>query len=115
MYPIEIFQAILVIDGLLTVYGILSKGADYWKNIVALGFATFLSVYLATVSISGTAFVYSAITNSTSLATQAISDDGLMWIFYIIATIQGIYTLVEGAEAYELYIARKEDRDTLIS
>jgi hypothetical protein len=112
MFPIEIYLAIILIDGLLTVYGVVSVGVDYWKNIVALFFAGFLSVYIAMVSVAGSAYVYA--TNQTiSVSTLPIQDDGLMWIFYMFATAQGIYLFVEGVEAYELYIHKRKERQLL--
>jgi hypothetical protein len=106
MFPIEIYIAILVIDGLLTLYGVIFTGTEYWKNIVSLALATFFTVYIALISISGTVTYYDG---------SLIQDDGLMWIFFIIAAIQGIYTLIESAESYELYILKKEDKKNLIT
>ena len=109
MFPIEIYLAIIVLNGLLTLYGVISVGVDYWKNIVALFFAGFLSVYLALVSVAGSAYVYAA-NQTASVSTLPIQDDGLMWIFYMFATAQFIYLFVEGVEAYELYIHKKNEK-----
>jgi hypothetical protein len=114
MYPIEIFLAILVIDGVLSIYSIMDKGSGSYRemlgfsnivNIIALGFATFLSVYLALVSVSGTA----------SLNGIPVMDDGLMWIFIVIAVIQGVFVLMELLEAYAEHLAGKEEKGNLIS
>jgi hypothetical protein len=98
MYPIEIFLMVVAIDGLLSAYATISKGTDYYKDVVALGFACFLSVYLALVSIAGTAI---------DCAGNPIMDDGLMWIFIIIAVIQGIFVMMELIEAYEEHLHNK--------
>lgn len=58
MYTIEVFLAILAIDGILTLYAVMAKGSDYYKDIAAIIFAGFLSCYLALVCVSGTVVYY---------------------------------------------------------
>ena len=106
MYPIDIYLMFVAIDGLLCIFSVFAKGSDYYKDIAALAFATFLSVYLGLVSVSGTA---------TDMLGIPIQDDGLMWLWYIIAVIQGVFLLMELVEAYEEHIAGKQDRGNLIS
>jgi len=142
MYPIWIYILIVVIDCILTLVSLIHLGNESYRDmlgfsnvvsIVALGFAGFLSVYLALVSVSGTAYVYAESNNFTyvinttgnttnttmvgtpGVAMQPIMDDGLMWIWYIIAAIQGIFVMLEILEAYAEHIAGKEDRGNLIS
>ena len=143
MYTIEVFLAILAIDGILTLYAVLAKGSDYYKDIAAIIFAGFLSCYLALVCVSGTVVYYNdnvsdvltlqtnetfAMDPSVGVDTDSntthsrytyapnhvMQDDGLMWIFIIIATIQGYFALLMGIEAYNEYVAGKADRENLI-
>ena len=114
MYPIEIYLMVAAIDGVLTIFSMLEKGTGYYEdlfgvsnivNMVALGVADFLSIYLALVSVSGTA----------SLNGVPIMDDGLMWIWMILAVIQGIFILLEIMEAYVEHLHGKEEAGSLIS
>lgn len=106
MYPVDIYLVIIAIDGLLSIFAVFAKGSDYYKDIAALAFASFLSVYLAMASVSGTAMGSDG---------TPIMDDGLMWLFIIIATIQGIFLLLELVEAYEEHVAGKNEKEHLIS
>ena len=142
MYTIEVFLAILAIDGILTLYAVLAKGSDYYKDIAAIIFAGFLSCYLALVCVSGTVVYYNdsplsvrtlytnasyppgevkydleynqTVSNYTYRPNHVMQDDGLMWIFLIIATIQGYFALLMSIEAYNDYVAGKADRENLI-
>lgn len=131
MYPIEIFLAILVIDGLLCVYAVVDNGAKYYKNIIAWGLACFLSIYLAIVSVAGTVSIQTmqiknmTVQNLTANSSAVVNtvytynppvvmqDDGLMWIFYILAGIQGFLILLAILEAYEEHLNGK-DKENLI-
>lgn len=144
MYTIEVFLAILAIDGILTLYAVVAKGSDYYKDIAAIIFAGFLSCYLALVCVSGTVVYYNDnvsdvfVTNTNmtyppgeavrydleynnsryaytyAAPNRVMQDDGLMWIFIIIAVIQGYFALLMGIEAYNDYVAGKADRENLI-
>ena len=145
MYTIEVFLAILAIDGILTLYAVLAKGSDYYKDIAAIIFAGFLSCYLALVCVSGTVVYYNdnvsdvlaiqtnetfppgthpdvevdVVFNTTHYdyayaPNPVMQDDGLMWIFLIIAVIQGYFALLMGIEAYNDYVAGKVERENLI-
>jgi hypothetical protein len=114
MYPIEIYLMIAVIDGGLSLFSLLEKGmGDYQDlfgisnivNIVALIIADFLSVYLALVSVSGTA----------TLNGIPMQDGGLMWIWMIIAVVQGVFILLELMEAYVEHLNGQEESGSLIS
>jgi glucan phosphoethanolaminetransferase (alkaline phosphatase superfamily) len=142
MYPVWIYLMIIVIDGALTFLSLVKVGAGSYRDmlgfsnitsIVVLGLATFLSVYLALASVSGTTYAYASSNNFTyainttgnttnvtmvgnpGVATSPIMDDGLMWIWYLIAVIQAIFVLLEILEAYAEHLAGKEERGNLIS
>jgi hypothetical protein len=101
MYSIGIFLFIAVIDVLFTNYALSEKGADYYKDLIALGIATFLTVYLALAASSGTVML---------TATTYLMDAGLMWIGFIIATAQGFILLLEVIETVQDYYAQKMQR-----
>ena len=101
MYPSGIFLFIAVIDMFMTWYGVVEKGADYYKDLIALGVATFLTVYLSLASVSGTVMI---------TTSSFMQDDGLMWIGFIIATAQGLFTLMEILEAVQDYRTQKRER-----
>jgi hypothetical protein len=119
MYSLGIFLFIAFIDVALTLYAILKKGADYYKDLIALAAATFITVYLAIAAVSGTVILSSshvqtiATVGDTSTVVYApatvIQDDGLMWIGIIIAVIQGIFLLLEIVETVEDYYAQKAE------
>lgn len=104
MYPVGIFLFIAVIDMFLTWYGVVENGADYYKDLIAVSIATFLSVYLAIASVSGTVLL-------TSLPSY-LQDDGLMWIGILVAAAQGYITLMAIMEAIQDY--RDQKREKLI-
>lgn len=95
MYPVGIFLFVAVIDMFLTWYGVVEKGADYYKDIIALSFATFITLYLALASVSGTVLLTSAPTY--------LQDNGLMWLGILVAFAQGVITLFEIMEAVQDY------------
>lgn len=102
MYPIEIYFLVAIVDILLTLYAETMSGlVDFWKDITAQLIATFLTFYLASVSISGTV---------TYNGTALLQDDGLMWILIIAGVVQSIYMLISIIEAYEEYKSGKEER-----
>lgn len=101
MYPVGVFLFIAVIDMFLTWYGVVEKGADYYKDIAALVIATFLTAYLAIVSVSGTVMLTS---------TTYLNDAGLMWIGFIVAATQAYITLMEYLEAREERETEKRER-----
>lgn len=103
MYPVGVFLFIAVIDMFMTWYGVVEKGADYYKDIAALIIATFMTVYLSLASVSGTVMLTSV---------TYLNDPGLMWMGFIIAAAQGYFTLMEYLEARE--DREKEKRDRLI-
>lgn len=102
MYSVGIFLFVAVIDIFMTWYGVVEKGADYYKDLVALFIATFLSLYLAICSVSGTVMLTDAPTY--------LQDDGLMWIGILIAMAQAVFLLVEIVEAVQDYKEQKRTR-----
>jgi hypothetical protein len=120
MYSLGIYLCIAFIDIVLTVYAVLKKNADYYKDLIALGAAAFITVYLALAATSGTVILTSshvqtiATVGDTSTVVYAppivMQDDGLMWIGFVIAAIQGIFLLFEIVETVEDYYAQKADR-----
>ena len=120
MYPLGVYLFIGVIDAAVTIYSISSKGTQYYKDLIALGIATFLTVYLAIAAVSGTVIISDghAITsfddglgNTTTAYTTPVvmQDDGLMWIGIIVAAIQGLFLLFEIVETVEDYYAQKAE------
>jgi hypothetical protein len=121
MYPIAIYLAVGLIDIGFTIYGVLGRGADYYKDLIALGVATFITVYLALAATSGTVIVSDGHvmissedglgnTTTTYSDPSIMQDDGLMWIGFVIAAIQGIFLLFEIVETVEDYYAQKAER-----
>jgi arginine exporter protein ArgO len=102
MYSVGVFLFIAVIDVFMTWYGVVEKGSDYYKDLIALFLATFLSLYLAICSVSGTVLLTSAPTY--------LQDDGLMWIGILIAVAQGFVLLLEIVEAVQDYKEQKKSR-----
>lgn len=102
MYSENIFLFVAVIDILLTFYAVSSKKSDYYKDLIALGLATFLSVYLAQAAASGVVILNGPTTQS------YLMDAGLMWIGYLIAVCQGFILLLEGIETVQDYYAQKK-------
>jgi hypothetical protein len=102
MYSVGIFLFIAVIDIFMTWYAVVEKGADYYKDLVALFIASFLSMYLAICTVSGTVMMTSAPT--------FLDDAGLMWIGIIVAAAQGVFLLVEIVEAVQDYREQKKER-----
>jgi len=102
MYPVGIFLFIAVIDMFLTWYGVVENGADYYKDLVAVSIATFLSVYLAVASVSGTVLLTSE--------PSYLLDNGLMWIGILIATAQGYITVMAIMEAIQDYREQQHAR-----
>ena len=101
MYPVGVFLFLAVIDMFMTWYGVVEKGADYYKDLIALGIAAFMTVYLSLACVSGTVML----TDTTQL-----NDAGLMWLGFIIAIAQGIILLLEYIEAREDREAQKQER-----
>jgi hypothetical protein len=105
MFPIEIYITIIAIDGLLTLYAVSVRNTDeWWINTVAYIMSAFFSVYLALVSVSGSA-VQSGV---------PLEDAGLMWIFIIVAVIQGILAVVDLLGAHEDYVDEKHEKERMI-
>jgi arginine exporter protein ArgO len=106
MYPVGVFLFIAVIDMFLTWYGVVENGADYYKDIIAMSIATFLSVYLAVASVSGTVLLTSSPTY--------LQDNGLMWIGILVAVAQGYITVMAIMEAVQDYREQRHARLTQI-
>jgi hypothetical protein len=97
----------------------MKKNSDYYKDLIALGAATFITLYLAIAAVSGTVILSSshvqtiATVGDTSTVVYApatvIQDDGLMWIGVIIAVIQGLFLMFEIVETVEDYYAQKAE------
>jgi arginine exporter protein ArgO len=102
MYPVGVFLFVAVIDMFLTWYGVVENGADYYKDLIAVSIATFLSVYLAVASVSGTVLLTSA--------PSYLQDAGLMWLGIIVATAQGYITVMAIMEAVEDYRDQKREK-----
>ena len=119
MYSLGIYLCIAFIDIVLTVYAMWKKGADYYKDLIALGAAVFITLYLAMAAVSGTVILTSshvqtiATVGDTSTVVYAppvvMQDDGLMWIGIIVATIQGFFLAFEIVETVEDYYAQKAE------
>lgn len=101
MYTASIFLFIGVIDVLLTWYAVTNKGVDYYKDLMALGLATFLTVYLAYSSAAGVVMITD---------TGYLMDGGLMWIGYLIAAAQGFILILEVIETVQDYYAQRMQR-----
>ena len=129
MYTIEIFLAILAIDGIVSAYALIDKGAAFYKDIAAWVVSCVLSVYLANVAVSGTVQYFTmqiqniTVQNLTENVTNTIytyhnpyllQDDGLMWIFYILAICQAILGALAILDAVENHLANKSDKENLI-
>ena len=54
MYSLGIYLCIAFIDIVLTIYAVMKKNSDYYKDLIALGAATFITLYLAIAAVSGT-------------------------------------------------------------
>ena len=105
MYPIELFVFMAAVDIGLTVFAVTNKNTDYYKDLIALGLATFITVFLSQSIISGSVFVYSG--DSSGITMSYIQDAGLMWIGYLLAGCQGFILLLEGVETVQDYFAQK--------
>jgi hypothetical protein len=101
MYSLALYLFLALIDINLTWYAVFEKGSDYYKDLIALGIATFISVYMAVAASSGTVMLSS---------TTYLSDAGLMWIGIIIAVAQGFILLLEIIETIQDYYAQKVQR-----
>ena len=119
MYSLGIYLCIAFIDIVLTIYAVMKKNSDYYKDLIALGAATFITLYLAIAAVSGTVILSAshvqtiATIGDTSTVVYApptvIQDDGLMWIGIIVAVIQGLFLLFEIVETVEDYYAQKAE------
>lgn len=98
MYSLGLYLFLAFIDINLTWYAMFEKGADYYKDLMALGLATFITVYLAVAAASGTVLLSS---------TTQLEDAGLMWIGIIIAVAQGFILVLEIIETIQDYYAQK--------
>src|SRR5512138_1485503 len=99
MYTTDIYLFIGVVDILLTIYAVLAKGTDYYKELIALFIAGILSVYLGVAATTGTVIL--------SDSNGYLNDAGLMWVGIIIAATQGFFLLMEFLEERQ---ARKEEK-----
>ena len=111
MYPLEIYIVMIVINIALFLYMIYDLKNLKYGNIISGGLASFIAMYLALVSVSGTIEVGTRVamfnttdanyTTITYLAPDLMQDDGLMWFWIIIAVIQTIITVYLTLEAHD--------------
>ena len=101
MYSVDIYLFIAILDLVLTLYAVGNKNADYYKDLFAMGLATFLTVYLSYAAAAGVVLLD---------GTTRLQDGGLMWIGYLIAFIQGVFLLLEILETIQDYLGQTRQR-----
>lgn len=101
MFPVGVYLFLAFIDINLMWYAMFEKGADYYKDLMALGIATLITVYMSVAATSGTVMLSS---------TEVMHDPALMWIGIIIAVAQGFIFCIEVLETIVDYYANKHPR-----
>ena len=101
MFPVGVYLFLAFIDINLMWYAMFEKGADYYKDLMALAIATTMTFYMAVAAVSG----------SVQLSTSTVMHDpALMWIGIIIGVAQAFILVIEIIETVQDYYAQRMQR-----
>lgn len=110
MFPLEVYQTFMIIDMLMFLYMFIDIKNRVYGNVISGIIASFISAYLAIISVSGTittgiraeAFDTSVADLTTVLYRDAdlMQDEGLMWFWIGICAIQSAIAVLFIVEAW---------------
>jgi hypothetical protein len=109
MFPLEVYELIIVIDAILFLYAFIDINHKFYGNIIALGVATLFSFFLALVSVSGSIIINYA-SSTTTGGVDYLNDSSLMWIFILLGIIEAAFTLYLAYDAYTEYLNERKLR-----